>query len=88
MNFLGVGEHALLGFETLVFSWMNSRVVDFALLECPEVNQAQALLLSVFELLYARVNLFPFCERLANGIELYSGKCVQEFQPDRAVERN
>ena len=88
VNFFCIGQHALLGIQALIFAGLNFRVLDFAFLKHPEIDQAQSFMFPVLEPLDARVNLFPFCERFANGIELYSGKFVKEFESNRAVERN
>ena len=62
MDFFRVGQHALLGFEALVFSRLQLGVFNFARLECPQIEQTQAVLLVALEFLDAILDALPFGE--------------------------
>jgi len=62
INFFGIGEDALLGFEALVFAWGEMSAGDLAGLESPEVEEAHAVLLVMFERGDAFADLLPASE--------------------------
>ena len=70
VNLLGIGQDALLRFQFLVFSRTFSRpqmrLFDFTCLKVPQVQQAHAILLILFELSDAAANMLPMCERRGN----------------------
>src|SRR6202522_3156806 len=43
VDFFSVGENAFLGFELLVFAGLQFCILDFSLLEGPQVDQAKAV---------------------------------------------
>ena len=77
VNLFGIGKHALLDLKTLVFTRLNLGVFDFTLLECPEIHQAQAVLLSLLEFVDSILDLFPTIESPGHGLELGAGVTVE-----------
>ena len=64
VNLFCVGQHSLLRIQTLVFARLDFRFIDFALLKCPQVHQAQLFLLTVLQFVDTRLDLLPFVKTL------------------------
>src|SRR5262249_44376299 len=88
MDFLGVRQHALFSFKTLIFSWLELCVVNFALLEDPEIDEPEAVLLSLLELFDPVFDLLPGFESLSYRLKICCGEVVEQSEADGTVERN
>ena len=49
VNLLGIRQNALLGFEPFIFAGLQLGIFNLSLLESPQVEQPQPVLLAVFE---------------------------------------
>ncbi len=77
VDLFGVGQHPLLGFETLVFSRLQLGVFDFASLEGPQIEKAQAVLLVALKIINTSLDALPFGERFRR--QLRSG-CWRSYR--------
>ncbi len=90
VNFLGIGQDALLGFELRVFlricARLQMRLFDLAALEGPQVEDPHAVLLVLFEFGDAPANLLPVGERGGYVLQLDSRVSIEQVLPRRGIE--
>src|SRR5205807_738045 len=86
VDFFGVGQDTLFGFEALIFAGVQLGVFDFAGLEGPQVEQAEAVLLAVFEVFDVGADLFPGSEGGGNAPQLAVSIGVEQGEAGGAVE--
>ena len=87
IDFLRVGQNAFLSFQALVFAGLQLGVFNLALLEGPQIEQTQAILLSVFQFVDAVSSLLPEGKCLGRGFELCTGESIEQIEPRRSIER-
>ena len=65
VNLFSIGKHSFLSFQALILSRLDLCVFDFMFLKYPQINQLQAILLPLFQIGNAVLDLLPLVERLA-----------------------
>ena len=86
INFLGVGQNALLRLQALVFTGLQFGVFDLAFLEGPEIEQTEAILLVALQFFDAIGNVLPPGKRLGDRFKRRSGKSVEQTEPGGSIE--
>ncbi len=81
-----IREDALLVLQPLVFARLELRVVDFALLIAPKVEQAKTVLLVMLELLNARPDSLPGVEGVVNTRQVQARERIQQGEPRRPIK--
>src|SRR5271165_7107457 len=70
----------------VIFTALQAGVFDLALLEEPQIDQAQAVLLTLLEFVDVRANLSPRCVGRLNRLKLTARKDVQKPQPRGTIK--
>src|SRR5581483_1986257 len=87
VDLFGVGQNALFRLQALVLAALQPGFFDFALLENPEIHQAQAVLLSALQFVDARPALLPRGIAGGDRPQLACRKRIQQLQSSGPVER-
>ena len=77
VDFFRVRQNALFGFEAFVFARLQLRFFDLAVLKYPQIDQAEAILLALFQLFDTIANSIPGFVRRRYWRQLASGKAIQ-----------
>ena len=73
INLFRVGKNALLYLQPLIFPGLKLSCFNFAFLEIPKIEQAQAVLLITFQFFDSRLNALPPRECLGGCLQLDRG---------------
>ena len=85
--FFGVGQNPLLGLEAFVFSRFQLGLFNLALLESPQIEEAEPVLLAVLEFFDSTGNTPPAGECLAGCIEMAASLNIKQSQAGGGIER-